>query len=73
MISLWLARQVLDRGEKVDLKFWKKNGEIVDAKQVVCTSSQHASNTFKFKFSNGQFRDVKAVLLKEINGEEIVI
>jgi hypothetical protein len=65
---------MLNSGEAVSLKFWKKDGSIVVANNVICTSSFHDGNTFNFKFlDSGQFRKVKAITIFEINDLEVHI
>jgi hypothetical protein len=68
------ARKIIESGEPFSLSFWKKNGEIVHAENVVCTSSYFHGNTFNLKFLNSnEFRKVKAVLIHEVCGEEVYL
>lgn len=74
MLSFSEAREIINSGEPVDIVIHKKNGERIEANNVVCTSSYHKGNTFKLKFlDSNEFRDMKAVLLTELNGEEIYL
>ena len=72
VVHMTTARRMLDSGDAVDLKFWKSDGTIVSANNVICTSSNFKNNTVNLKFlSSGQFRKVRVVSLFEINGMEI--
>ena len=74
MISIAQARQIIESKEPVNLSFWKKDGEIVNAKNIVCTSSNYGNNTFNLKFLNsGEIRKVKALLIFDVNGEEVCL
>ena len=74
MLHLAQARKIIESGEPFDVSFWKRNGEIVDARNVVCTSSYFHGNTFNFKWlDSSQFRKVKALLIFNVNGEEIYL
>lgn len=74
MPHLTEAREIINSGEPVDLVIHKLNGERIIANNVVCTSSFHKGNTFNLRFLNSnEFRKMKAVLLTEINGEEVYL
>jgi len=74
MISIAQARNIIESKEPVDITFWKKNGEIVHAKNVVCTSSNFGNNTFNIKFIDSEeVRKIKALLIFNINGEEVFL
>ncbi len=74
MLHLAQARKIIESGEPFDVSFWKKNGEIIHAQNVVCTSSYFRGNTFNFKWlDSGEFRKVKALLIFNINGEEVFV
>jgi len=74
MLHLAQARKIIESGEPFDVSFWKRNGEIVEATNVVCTSSYFHGNTFNFKWlESEEFRKVKALLIFNINGEEIFV
>lgn len=74
MIHLKAARQILESHEPCDIKFWKEDGEIVDATNVVCTSSYFKNDTFNIKFMESkEFRKVQAFLIHEINGLEVYL
>lgn len=65
---------MLKTGEAVSIKFWKEDGSIVVADNVICTSSYHHGNSFNFKFlGSGQFRKVRAVSIFEINNMEVYL
>lgn len=68
------ARMLIESKEPVDLKLWKKNGEIVEATNIVCTSSYFHGNTYNLKFlDSDEFRKVKAICIHEVNGEEVYL
>jgi hypothetical protein len=74
LIHINTLRQMLRSGAAVSLKFWKEDGTIVSAENVICTSSHHQSNTFNLKFLNsGVSRTVRAVTIFEINDLEVFI
>lgn len=65
---------MLNSGEAVSLKFWKDDGSIVSANNVICTSSYHHGNTFNLKFLDSNlFRKVRAITIFEINDQEVFI
>lgn len=74
MLSLATARKIIESGDPVNLSFWKKNGEIVHASNVKCSSSNFENNTFNLVFLDSQeVRKIKALLLFNVNGEEICL
>lgn len=74
MLHLHMARKMLETHQPVNICFWKRNGEIVRADNVVCTSSYFRGNTFNIKFlESEEFRKIKAVLIFNINGEEVYV
>lgn len=74
MLHLAQARKIIESNEPFNLSFWKKNGELVHATNVVCTSSYFHGNTFNLKFlTSEQFRKVKAVLICHVNDEEVYL
>ena len=74
MLHLAQARKIIESHEPFNLSFWKKNGEIVHAENVVCTSSYFRGNTFNLKWPNSEeFRKVKASLIFNVNGEEVFL
>jgi hypothetical protein len=67
-------RLMLKSGLAVSLKFWEKDGNIVSAENVICTSSNHHQNTVNLKFLNsGVFRKVRTITIFEINDLEVFI
>lgn len=71
-IHINTAREMLRSGDALDLKFWKTDGTIVHANQVICTSSHFKGNTVNLKFlTSNQFRKVRMVTIFEINGMEV--
>lgn len=74
MLHLAAARKIIESHQPVNLSFWKRNGEIVHARNVVCTSSYFHGNTFNLKWiASGEIRKVKATLIFNVNGEEIFV
>ncbi len=74
MLNLSSARRIIESGEPVNLSFWKKNGEIVQANGVKCTSSNFENNSFNIIFpESGEIRKIKALLVFNINGEEVIL
>lgn len=74
MLHIAQARKIIESHEPVDISFWKQNGDIVHAQNVVCTSSYFQGNTFNFKWlESEQFRKVRASLIFNVNGEEIYL
>jgi len=72
MIHISKVRKELNKHEIVDLKFWKKDGAIVVANNVTCTSTffQNDSANLKFNVSN-EFRKIRVWNIFEFNGEEV--
>ena len=65
---------LIESGDSFNVSFWKKNGEIVHASNVICTSSFFRGNSFNLKFlDSGEFRKVKACLIFNVSGEEIYL
>lgn len=74
MISIAHARKIIESKQPIDITFWKKNGEIVHAHSVVCTSSNFENNTFNIKFIDSEeVRKIKALLIFNVNGEEVFL
>jgi hypothetical protein len=74
MLHIAQARKIIESGEPFDVSFWKLNGDIVHAQNVVCTSSYFHGNTFNFKWLDSEeFRKVRANLIFNVNGEEIYL
>jgi hypothetical protein len=74
MLHLAQARSIIESGQPFSCSFWKRNGEIVHAPNVVCTSSYFNGNTFNLKFIDSEeIRKVKALLIFNVSGEEIYL
>lgn len=72
VVHMNTARKMLESGDALDLKFWDKNGNIISANNVICTSTYFHNNTANIKFLNsGQFRKIRIVTIFEINGLEV--
>lgn len=48
MIQIGKVRKLLSTEESADIKSWKMNGEIIDAKNVVCTCSYFQNDTANY-------------------------
>lgn len=74
MIHINQARKIIESKEPVNIGFWKRNGEAIIARNVVCTSSYFHGNTFNMRFlDSGEFRKIKAVLIFNVNDEEVFV
>ncbi len=74
MLHLAQARKIIESGQPINISFWKSNGDIIHANNVVCTSSYFHGNTFNFKWLNSeQFRKVKALRIFQLNDEEVFV
>lgn len=74
MIHIKHVRKILNEHDPVNLKFWKRNGDIVEANNVVCTSSYFENDTVNLKFMNSEeFRKIRVLSIFELNGEEVCI
>jgi hypothetical protein len=68
------GRKLLNSRQEVNLKCWKKDGNVMVCRNVVCTSSNYKENTFNIKFLvSGEIRKIKAVCLFEINNMEVIL
>jgi len=66
------ARILITSGDPIDLKFWKADGSVVNANNVICTSSSFIYNTVNLKFlTSNLFRKVRMVSIFEVNGMEV--
>lgn len=74
MIHINTMRTMLRSGLACSIRYWKEDGSIVTANDVICTSSNHHGNSFNIKFLNsGEFRKVRAITIFEINDLEVFI
>lgn len=74
MVHMNTARTILESGNAVDVKFWEKDGTIVSANNVICTSTYYRNNTANLKFrESGEFRKVRMITIFEINGMEVFL
>lgn len=74
MVHINTMRTMLRSGCICSLKWWKEDGSIATADNVICTSSHFAGNTFNVKFLNsGEFRKILAITIFEINDMEVFI
>lgn len=74
MKSIYKVRQILENKQEVDLKYWDKEGNVVEANKVVCTSSYREGNTFNLLHTiSREVRKVRAWSIFELNGEEVCL
>ena len=74
MLNIAQARKIIESHEPCDISFWKLNGELVHATDVVCTSSNFERNTFNLKWMvSEEQRTIKALLIFNVNGEEVYL
>lgn len=74
MIHISQVRKELSKQQPVSLKFWKENGEIVSATNVVQTSSYFKNDTINLKWiDSGEVRKIHATSIHEFNGEEVCL
>lgn len=74
MISIYKVRQILESKQEVNLRYWNREGEVVEANNVVCTSSYREGNTFNLLHTiSREVRKVRAWNIFELNGEEVCL
>ena len=74
MISIYNVRVILESKKEVDLKYWDKEGNIVEANGVVCTSSYKENNTFNLlHVISKEVRTIRAWNIFEFNGVEVML
>ncbi|MDD2645999.1 MAG: hypothetical protein PHQ88_07760 [Bacteroides sp.] len=74
MIHINIARRILERGDLVSLKVFKKNGELMECHNVVSITSYFRGGTRKLKFiASGEIRQIRDVCIVEINDEEVYL
>lgn len=73
-IHITTARKMLNSGDPMDIRFWKSDGSIVNANNVICTSSSFENNTINIMFLDSkQIRKVRVISIFDINGMEVFI
>lgn len=74
MIHISTLRKEINKKEPMDIKFWKKSGEIVHAQNVVCTSSFFKNDTVNIKFLNSEeIRTVRLSSIFQFNNQEVCL
>jgi len=74
MIHISVVRSILKDGKPFNCRIWKKNGEIMNCDNVVCTSSNFKRNTANLLFvESREVRKVRVICIFEINDEEVII
>jgi hypothetical protein len=73
-ITITQLRKMLRQKGEVNLKFWKSDGSIVIAKNVIIVSTRYRPETVTVKFvKSGQIRTINIVTIFEINDIEVFI
>jgi hypothetical protein len=73
-IHINTMRTILRAGNTCSIKFWKKDGSIVHAQNIIATSDLFQEGTINIKFiTSEQFRTIRAVTIFEINDMEVFI
>jgi hypothetical protein len=74
MIHIAQVREELAKHQPVSLQFIKKNGDLIQADNVVCTSSYFENDTVNLKFLDSEeFRKIHVCQIIELNGEEVCL
>jgi len=74
MIHINDARAILESKQEFSCRVWKRNGEVMNCRNVVCTSTFNAENTATLLFTESrQIRKIRIIALFEINDQEIYI
>lgn len=74
MVSIYKVRQILESKQEVSLKFWDKDGNVIEANNVVCTSSYFEGNTFNILYTvSREVRKIRAWNIFELNGKEVCL
>ena len=74
MIHIAQVRKELAKKEPVRMKFYKADGSMVSADNVVMTSSYFQNDTVNLKFlTSGEFRKIHVYQIVEFNGEEVCL
>lgn len=74
MIHIDDVRANLNSKKECDIVFVKKSGEVVRAKNIVCTSSFYQNNTFNILFlQSREVRKIHALLIIQFNGQEVFL
>lgn len=61
-------------GQTFDIEFYKKNGEIREVKNVLCTSFYSKGLTMKIKYPGyGHSITVRRIQITKINGKELIV
>lgn len=70
-IHISTARKIMESPERFSLKVWKKDGSIMECNDVISLRYDFYRGTRRIKFPNGQIRQIRDVLIFEINGMEV--
>ncbi len=74
MITIQRIRKIIEAGNTFSIRFWDKNGDIVNAENVTCTSSFYRTNTINILFpDSGETRTVRVWSIFEFNGMEVAL
>ena len=72
-VGVVMERKMGNNPAPFDFKAVKKNGEIIEGKNCILTSSFTANNTVNIKFPNGQMRKLRKIGFIELNGTEVTL
>ena len=74
MMHISVVRKMLRDKVSFSCRVWKKDGEILVYKDVVCSSSSFERNTANLIFvESREMRTVRIISIFEVNDEEIYI
>ena len=74
MLSIFNVKKQLETKVPANLKFWDKDGQVIEANEVVCTSSYNENNTINLLFTISRVsRTVRILSIFEFNGVEVCL
>jgi hypothetical protein len=74
MIHISQVRIILNSKKPLSIKYVKRNGDIIIADNVICTSTFFQKNTANIKFvESGQFRKIRISSIIECNNQEVCL
>ena len=74
MIHINDVRRILRDGKPFNCRVWKKNGSIMNCKNVVCSSSNYSRSTANLIFTDSdQIRKIRVIAIFEVNDEEVIL
>lgn len=68
------ARRIIDSGQTVNLKVWKKDGSVMELKECVGMRYNFRQGTRQIKvLASRQIRTIRDVFIFELNGKKVYI